>query len=137
MWWIYALISATFAAATAILAKIGVTGVNSNVAIAIRTTVVLVMAWGIVLASGESGSINLLTRKNILFLVLSGIATGLSWIFYFKALQEGKASQVAPIDKASLVLTILFAALFLGEPPSWKVLAGASCIVAGTLIIIL
>jgi transporter family protein len=137
MWWIYALLSAVFAAATAILAKVGVTGVDSNLATAVRTTVILVVAWGIFLTVGDPHSLTLLTRRNILFLVLSGIATGLSWIFYFKALQMGKASQVAPIDKTSLVMVLVFAAIFLGEPLGWKTVLGGLMIVGGTLVIIL
>jgi transporter family protein len=137
MWWLYAILSAIFAAATAILAKVGISGVDSNLATAIRTTVILVIAWGIFLWIGDAHSITQLTRKNVVFLVLSGIATGLSWIFYFKALQEGKASQVAPIDKSSLVLTILFAAVFLGEALTWKIALGVLLVVGGTLVIIL
>lgn len=137
MWWVYALLSAVFAAATSILAKVGIAGVDSNLATAVRTTVVLVIAWGIFLAVGDIHALAQLSRKNILFLVLSGIATGLSWVFYFKALQEGKASEVAPIDKSSLVLTIIFAALFLGEALSWKIAIGALLIVGGTFVIIL
>src|SRR5215218_4398520 len=99
MWWIYALLSALFAALTAIFAKIGVTNVNSNLATAIRTIIILLVAWGIVLARGEGKELANISKHNLLFLVISGFATGLSWIFYFKALQVGKVSQVAPVDK--------------------------------------
>lgn len=136
-WWVYALLSAFFAALTTIFAKVGVANINSNLATAIRTIIILVMAWGIVIFRGEwSGWANMSTRT-LVFLVLSGVATGLSWIFYFRALQVGKASLVAPIDKSSLVLTIVFAALFLGEPLTLKVALGAGLIVAGTIVLIL
>src|SRR5580765_8095851 len=115
MWWVYAILSAFFAALTAIFAKIGVTNVNSNLATAIRTIVILLVAWGIVLARGETKGITGLSKQNLFFLVISGIATGLSWIFYFKALQVGKVSQVAPVDKLSLALTILLSVIFLKE----------------------
>ena len=106
MWWIYALLSALFASLTAIFAKIGIAGVNSNLATAIRTIIILLVAWGIVLARGEAKGIATLSKHNLLFLVISGIATGLSWIFYFKALQIGKVSQVAPVDKLSVALPL-------------------------------
>ena len=136
MWWIYALLSALFASLTAIFAKIGITGVNSNLATAIRTVVILVLAWAIVLARGEASGIPLLSRRNVIFLVISGIATGLSWIFYFKALQIGKVSQVAPVDKLSVALTIVLSIIFLGEALTLKTAAGALLIIAGTLILI-
>jgi transporter family protein len=137
MWWIFALLSAFFAALTTILAKIGITGVDSNLGTAIRTVVILVVTWGIFLALGNVSDISRLTGRNLLFLALSGITTGLSWICYFKALQDGKASAVAPIDKSSLVMTILLAAIFLGEPLGWKTILGALLIVGGTLIVIM
>jgi transporter family protein len=136
MWWVYALLSAFFAAVTAILAKVGVRDVNPNLATAIRTVVILLMAWGIVLARGEYSNPARLSRHTLVFLVLSGVATGLSWIFYFKALQVGKASLVAPVDKASLVMTIVLAAVFLQETLTWQVVLGASLITAGTLVIV-
>lgn len=136
-WWIYALLSAGFAALTAIFAKIGIANVNSNLATAIRTVVILVIAWGIVIVRGETGGLPTLSSRTWLFLVLSGLATGLSWIFYFRALQLGRASQVAPIDKSSLVLVLVFSALFLHEPMTPKVLIGAGLVVAGTLTLIL
>lgn len=136
MWWIYALLSAVFAALTAIFAKIGVAHINSNLATAIRTTVVLVMAWGIVLARGEQKEVHTLARHSLLFLGISGIATGLSWVFYFKALQMGKVSEVAAIDKLSLALTIILSATFLGENLNLKTIIGAGLIIAGTVVLI-
>ena len=137
MWWLYALLSALFASLTAIFAKIGVTGINSNLATAIRTVIILIMAWIIVLARGEAKGITTLSKQNIIFLIISGIATGLSWIFYFKALQIGKVSQVAPVDKLSVALTILLSVIFLGEALTLKTAIGATLIVAGTVILIL
>jgi len=136
MWWIYALLSALFASLTAIFAKVGIKGVNSNLATAIRTVVILLVAWGIVLARKEAKGITDLSKQNILFLIVSGIATGLSWIFYFKALQLGKVSQVAPIDKLSVALTIILSVLFLGEALTLKTAIGAVLIVAGTVVLI-
>jgi len=136
MWWIYALLSALFASLTAIFAKKGIKGVDTDLATAIRTVIILFMAWSIVFFRG-SQNVSGLTRQNWLFLVLSGLATGLSWIFYFKALQLGKVSQVAPVDKMSVALTILLSVIFLGEALTWKTATGAACIIAGTLILIL
>lgn len=136
MWWIYALLSAVFAASTAIFAKIGIKGVNSDLATAIRTVIVLVLAWAIVFFKGSSQTITQLSKNNWMFLILSGIATGLSWIFYFKALQIGNVSQVAAVDKLSLALAIIFAVIFLGEAFTWKTGIGASLIIAGTIILI-
>ena len=137
MWWIYALLSALFASLTAIFAKIGIANVSSNLATAIRTIIILMVAWGIVLARGEAKGIYSLSRHNLIFLVISGIATGLSWIFYFKALQIGKVSQVAPVDKLSVALTILLSVVFLGEAITIKTAIGAALIVAGTVVMIL
>ncbi len=137
MWWIYALLSAFFASLTAIFAKIGITNVNSNLATAIRTIVILIIAWGIVLARGETKGLITLTNKNIIFLVISGVATGLSWVFYFKALQLGKVSQVAPVDKLSVALTIVLSVIFLGEALTIKTAIGALFIIIGTLVLIL
>lgn len=137
MWKYYAILSALFAALTAILAKVGIRGVNSNLATAIRTVVILMITWGIVFASGEIKGVRDLTRTNLLFLVLSGVATGLSWLFYFKALSVGEVSKVAPIDKLSIVFTILLSIVLLHEPADPKVLLGGGLIVAGTLVIIL
>jgi transporter family protein len=137
MWKIYALLSALFAALTAILAKLGVKGVNGNIATAVRTLVVLFIAWGIVSFGGELKELKNLTRSNILFLVLSGIATGLSWIFYFKALQTGNVSKVAPIDKLSVAFAMGLAFLILREPIEPRTLIGGLLIVAGSIVIIL
>jgi transporter family protein len=137
MWKYYAILSAVFAALTAIFAKIGVTGVNSNLVTAIRTVIILLITWGIVLFSGTVSSMKELTKNNWAFLILSGVATGLSWLFYFKALQMGDASKVAPIDKLSVIFTILLSFLILREPVSWKVMAGGFLIVAGGIVILL
>jgi bacterial/archaeal transporter family protein len=137
MWWIYALLSALFASLTAIFAKIGVTNVNANLATAIRTIVILIMTWVIVIFSGQYKSVHNLSRHNLFFLIISGIATGLSWIFYFKALQIGKVSLVAPVDKLSVALTIVLSVIFLGEALSWKTAMGALLIIGGTLVLIL
>ncbi len=136
MWWTYALFSAFFAALTAVLAKIGIKGVDSNLATAVRTAVVLVLAWGIVAARGGLAEIHTLTRTNWVFLVLSGLATGLSWVCYFRALQLGKVSQVAPVDKLSVALAIGLSVVFLGERLTWHTGLGAGLIVAGTLVLI-
>jgi transporter family protein len=136
MWWLYALLSAFFAALTAIFAKIGVTNVNSNLATAIRTIIILIVAWGIVLLKGEAKNIGTISRHNLLFLIISGIATGLSWIFYFKALQIGKVSQVAPVDKLSVALTIILSVVFLNEALTIKTAIGAALIIAGTLVMV-
>ncbi len=136
-WWVYALLSAVFAALTTIFAKIGVESINSNLATAIRTVVILLVAWSIVLAQGQFNHLSNISMKTLLFLVLSGVATGLSWIFYFKALQVGKASFVAPIDKLSLVLVMLFSAVFLNEPFTLRSFLGTLLITIGTLIFVL
>jgi transporter family protein len=136
-WWFFALLSAIFAALTTIFAKIGVENVNANLATAIRTVMILLIAWGIVLVEGHVRELPLISPKTLIFLVLSGIATGLSWIFYFKALQVGKASLVAPIDKSSLVLVLIFSAMFLGEPLTPRILLGGCLIVIGTLVVVL
>jgi transporter family protein len=133
-WWAYALASAVAAAATAILAKIGVEGIPSNLATAVRTFVVLIFAAGIVVARGEHHALASVRGRPLLFLCLSGIATGLSWLAYFRALQLAPASRVAPIDKLSLAITIALAAVVLGESISWKVAAGALLMVAGALL---
>jgi len=134
-WLIWALLSAVFAAATAILAKIGVENVDSNLATAVRTTVVVVFTWILALATNKTSAVFGLSRKTLLFLALSGIATGLSWLCYFRALQLGEASKVAPIDKLSVVLVIVFAAIFLGEPFTVKTVAGAVLIAAGAVVL--
>ncbi|WP_259070060.1 EamA family transporter [Mucilaginibacter sp. X4EP1] len=137
MWWIYALLSALFAALTAIFAKIGIKGVDTDLATAIRTAVILIIAWGIAFARGATTGIGSLTRINWTFLVLSGCATGLSWICYFKALQLGEVSQVAPVDKLSVAIAIVLAVVFLGEPLTWKMGVGAAMIIGGSLVLIL
>ena len=136
MWWIYALLSALFAALTAIFAKVGIKGVDTDLATAIRTVVILILAWGIAFFRGGTSTINTLSKQNIIFLCLSGVATGLSWIFYFQALQLGKVSQVAPVDKLSVAIAIILSAIFLGEPLTAKVIVGASLIIGGTLVLI-
>ncbi|WP_199141676.1 EamA family transporter [Pedobacter sp. ASV12] len=137
MWKIYALLSAFFAAATAILAKVGIKGINANLATAIRTVVIVFIAWGIILATGEIKEIKTLTKQNLIFLALSGVATGLSWIFYFKALEKGDVSKVAPIDKLSVAIALGLAFLILKEPIEAKTLIGGLLVVAGSIIIIL
>lgn len=137
MWWIYALLSAFFAALTAIFAKVGVSNVNSDLATAIRTVVILLIAWAIVFARSEQRGLATISKHNYLFLIISGVATGLSWIFYFKALQAGKVSQVAPVDKLSVALTIILAAVFLKEIITLQMMLGAALIIAGTVILIL
>ena len=137
MWWTYALLSALFAALTAIFAKVGIKGVDTDLATAIRTAVILVIAWSIAFFRGGIATTGSLTRQNWLFLCLSGMATGLSWIFYFKALQMGKVSQVAPVDKLSVAIAIALSVIFLGEPLTLKSAIGALLIVAGTLVLIL
>ncbi len=136
MWWVYALLSALFASLTAIFAKIGVSNVNANLATAIRTIVILIIAWAIVVFRGEYKTITGISKHSLFFLIISGIATGLSWIFYFKALQIGKVSQVAPVDKLSVALTIVLSVLFLGEMISWKTALGALLIIGGTIVLI-
>ncbi|MCU1384551.1 MAG: putative rane protein [Acidobacteria bacterium] len=136
-WLIYALASAVTAAATAILAKVGVEGVPSTLATAFRTTIVLVIAWSLVLALGERQALVAMPRRSWIFLSLSGVATGLSWLAYFRALQLGPASRVAPIDKLSLPLTIILAAAILGETITWKVGVGVALMTAGALLTIL
>ncbi|MES2062531.1 MAG: EamA family transporter [Bacteroidota bacterium] len=137
MWWIYAVLSAVFAALTAIFAKIGIKDVDTNLATAIRTVVILILAWGIVLFKGGTSSINTLHKTNWIFLIISGLATGLSWIFYFKALQNGKVSQVAPVDKLSVAIAIFLSVVFLKEPLTLKNALGAVLIIGGSLVMIL
>jgi transporter family protein len=138
MSWIYwSLLSALFAAATAILAKLGVANINSNLATAIRTSVVFFLAWGIALAEVPVSAITGLSRRTLMFLVLSGLATGLSWVCYFRALQLGEASRVAPVDKLSVVFVIVFASIFLGERVTFATIAGGVLIAAGAVILAL
>jgi bacterial/archaeal transporter family protein len=135
-WILYALLSALFAALTAIFAKAGLKNVNSDLAMAIRTVIILFIAWGIVGAKNLFGKLTHISMYNWVFLVLSAIATGLSWLFYYRALQLGKASEVTAIDKTSLVFTLIFAFIFLREPLTPKLLAGTGLILAGMLVVI-
>lgn len=135
-WLTWSILSAFCAAATAVLAKLGVAGINSNLATAIRTLVVVVFAWCIVAFTYQRGELSAVTSKGWLFLVLSGLATGLSWLCYFRALQLGPASKVAPIDKLSVVFVILFAAIFLSEPLSWAKIGGGALIAAGAITLV-
>lgn len=137
MWKIYALLSALFAALTAIFAKVGVRDINSDLATAIRTTVILMLTWGIVIFGSHINEMKDVSRSTWLFLIISGLSTGLSWLFYFKAIQLGNVSCVAPIDKLSVVITMLLAFLFLHEQPSFKVILGALLIAAGTIFMII
>ena len=137
MWFVLALLSAVFAALTSILAKIGIDGVNSNLATAIRTVVVVFMAWGMVFITGAQGGIFSIGRKSWIFLILSGLATGLSWLCYYKALQIGDASKVVPIDKLSVVITLILAFVFLHEAFTPKSIIGCLLIAAGTLLMVL
>jgi len=137
MWAVYALLSAVFAALTSILAKIGIDHVNSNLATAIRTVVVLVLAWGMVFLTGAQAGIRDISRRSLLFLVLSGLATGLSWLCYYKAMQIGEVSKVAPIDKFSVVLTLILAFVILKEPLTPKAIVGGVLISLGTFVMIL
>ena len=137
MWKYYALLSALFAALTALFAKIGVRGINSDLATGIRTVVILLITWGIVLCGGHMGEIKDIGRHAWIFLILSGIATGLSWLFYFKALQSGEVSRVAPIDKLSVVITICLSFVLLKEPVSMRVIFGALLITGGSIVILI
>ena len=137
MLFIFALLSAVFAALTSILAKVGINGVNSNLATAIRTVVVVIMAWGIVFLTNAQNGLSGISRKSWLFLILSGLATGASWLCYYKALQIGEASKVVPIDKLSVVITLILAFVFLHETFTTKSLIGCILIGAGTLIMVL
>ena len=137
MWFVLALGSAVFAALTSILAKVGIDGVNSNLATAVRTAVVLIMAWGMVFLTDAQGGLAAISRKSWLFLILSGLATGASWLCYYRALQIGQASKVVPVDKLSVVITLVLAFAFLHEKFTWKSIAGAALITAGTLLMVL
>ena len=137
MWFVFAILSAVFAALTSILAKIGIEGVNSNLATALRTIVVLAMAWGMVFLTHAQNGITQISKKSWLFLILSGLATGASWLCYYKALQTGDVSKVVPIDKLSVVLTLIMAFAFLHEKFTPKSLVGCLLITAGTLVMVL
>lgn len=137
MWLLFAILSAVFAAATAILAKIGIDGVDSNLATAIRTIVALALAWGMVFLTNSAGGISSISTRSWIFLILSGLATGASWLCYFYAIKIGDVSKVVPIDKCSLVLTIIFAVIFLGEALTWKTVVGSILLLAGALVMVL
>ncbi|MDO4324388.1 MAG: EamA family transporter [Lachnospiraceae bacterium] len=137
MWFLFALLSAVFAALTSILAKVGIDGVNSNLATAIRTAVVLAMAWGMVFLTGAQGGIAGISKKSWIFLILSGLATGASWLCYYRALQIGDASKVVPVDKLSVAITLILAFVFLHEKFTVKSLLGMVLITAGTLVMVL
>lgn len=137
MWVIYAVLSAVFAALTSILAKVGIKDIDSNLATAIRTVVVLIMAWGLVFITGAQSGIRDISSRSMLFLILSGVATGLSWLFYYRAIQLGDVSKVVPIDKFSVVITMVLAFLFLHETVSAKTIIGGILITAGTFVMIL
>lgn len=137
MWFLYALFSAVFAAFTSILAKIGIDGVNSNLATAVRTAVVVLMAWLMVFLTGAQSGISGISKRSWLFLILSGLATGASWLCYYKALQIGQASKVVPVDKLSIVITLILALVILKEPFSPKTIIGCLLITAGTFVMIL
>ena len=137
MWFVFALLSALFAAFTTILAKIGIEGVNSNLATAIRTIVVVIMAWGMVFITDAQGGLADISKKSWIFLILSGLATGISWLCYYRALQIGEASKVVPIDKLSVVFSLVMAFLFLHEKFTPKSLIGCLLIGAGTLVMVL
>lgn len=137
MWALYAILSALFAALTAIFAKIGIHNINSNLATAIRTVVVLIISWGFVFASGVQGEVSNIDKKTWIFLIISGLATGLSWLFYYKALQTGDACKVVPVDKFSVVITMVLAFLILKEPVTAKTMLGGILITIGTLVLVL
>ena len=137
MWLLFAVLSAVFAALTSILAKVGIEGVPSNLATLIRTLVVVGMAWVMVLLTGETGAAAGITRKSWIFLILSGLATGASWLCYYMAPQDGDVSKVVPIDKLSIVLTLILAFVFLHEDFTWKAALGSALITAGTLVMVL
>lgn len=137
MWFLLAVLSAVFAALTSVLAKVGIHGVNSNLATAIRTVVVVVMAWGMVFLTNAQGGVFAISRRSWLFLILSGLATGASWLCYYKALQLGDVSKVVPVDKLSIVVTLVLAAVFLHEQLTAKTIVGALCITGGTILMLM
>jgi len=137
MWLLFAILSSVFAALTSILAKVGIDGVNSNLATAIRTCLVVIMSWGMVFLTGSQKEIGQISSKSMLFLILSGLATGASWLCYYKALQMGKASKVVPIDKLSIVITLILAFVFLHEEFTFKSIIGCLLITGGTLFMVL
>lgn len=137
MWFLFVILSAVFAALTSILAKIGIEGVNSNLATAIRTVVVVIMSWGMVFLTNAQGGISQISKKSWIFLILSGLATGASWLCYYRALQTGEASKVVPIDKLSVVITLILAFVFLHEEFTARSLIGCVLIGVGTLIMVI
>lgn len=137
MWLVFAVLSAVFAALTSILAKVGIADVNSTLATAIRTVIVLGMSWGMVFITGAQGGIAAISRRSWLFLILSGLATGASWLFYYRALQMSEASKVVPVDRLSIVFTLILAFVFLHEKFTPKSIVGAALITAGTLVMVL
>lgn len=137
MWLLYALLSAVFAALTSILAKVGIEGINSNLATAIRTAVVLIMAWGMVFITDKQGGIFEISKKGWIFLILSGLATGASWLCYYKALQVGEVSKVVPVDKLSVVITLILAFIFFHEQFTLKTAIGTVLITVGTLLMVI
>lgn len=137
MWQVYAVLSAVFASLTVLFSKMGVRGIDSNLATAVRVSFILILVWGIVIFTGKMGEVRSIQPRAMLFLFLSAIATGLSWLFYFKALQLGDVCRVAPIDKLSVPLTMVLGVIILGEAVSWKLVIGGLLITAGTLVLIL
>lgn len=137
MWFVFAVLSSVFASLTSILAKVGIEGVGSNLATAIRTCVVVIMSWVMVLITNQQGGLTLISKRSWIFLILSGLATGFSWLCYYKALQMGEASKVVPIDKMSVVLTLILAFVFLHESFTWKSVVGCILITAGTLFMVM
>ena len=137
MWLLFAILSSVFAALTSILAKVGIEGVGSNLATAIRTCVVVIMSWLMVFITNQQAGLSLISKRSWIFLILSGLATGVSWLCYYKALQMGEASKVVPIDKMSVVLTLILAFVFLHESFTWKSVVGCILITAGTLFMVM
>lgn len=137
MWLLFAILSSVFAALTSILAKVGIEGVGSNLATAIRTCVVVIMSWIMVFVTNQQGGLTSISKRSWIFLILSGLATGFSWLCYYKALQTGEASKVVPVDKMSVVLTLILAFVFLHESFTWKSIAGCILITAGTLFMVM
>lgn len=137
MWCLFAILSAVFAALTSIFAKVGIDGVNSNLATALRTCVVLIMSWGMVFITNSQGGISSVSRKSWIFLIISGLATGASWLCYYKAIQLGDVSKVVPIDKLSVIITLIFAFIFLHEKFDTKSVIGCILIAAGTLVMVI
>jgi bacterial/archaeal transporter family protein len=136
LWWIYALLAALFGALSTIFAKIGLQNIDANLATAVRTVVILIIAWGLVLAESKIGQLTRISSRTLVFIIGSGTATGLSWLFYFKALQLGATARVAPIDKASVIIVLIFSAIFLPEPLTISTILGGCLIAIGTLVLV-